>query len=348
MIPTRPDHGPIGLDVSSRHIAAAQLSSSGDLLAAVRFERQSKQTTVSIDEVHRIRDVLDRHGFMGNKIVVGIPDQNLLWSTASLPPRTSGAPIESLAHIELARNASLEPDAVESHCWELPPSARFAKQTQVISAGCSHAVATTFLDPFDQAGLQTIGLEPRPCVAATVCQSLAKSDDGIVALIEIGESSSSPQLLISGVPIYSRSTPEIGLDSLWLDIEHRLGLERESCEILIECLSDPLAFDIDVGTAMADIARLISKYLDTLSSEIRTALDYALYCFPERSTDRVILYGEGALLPGVKEHVGQQIGLTPLIATPKQLTRCPDFLAIAADDPGLVVALGLARLGDET
>ena len=346
MIRRRPSHGPIGLDVSSRHIAAAQLSSNGELIAAARFARQSPQSTVSLDEVHRIRDVLDRHGFTGNQIVIGIPDHMLLWSTASLPPRASGAPIDSLAHVELARNSSLDPDVFESQCWELPVSARFADRTQVISTGCSHAIASTFLESFDQAGFETIGLEPRPCVAAEVCQTLTHSDDGIVALIEIGEASSSPQLLIAGVPIYSRSAPEIGLSALMLDIERRLGLGRESCEILIEHIRDPLAFDIDVGTALVDVTRLISSYLDALSGEIRTAMDYALYCFPELPTDRVILFGEGARLPGVKEHVGQQIGLTPMIATPAQLTRCPDFLSAAADDPGLVVALGLAHVGD--
>ena len=133
-----------------------------------------------------------------------------------------------------------------------------------------------------------------------------------------------------------------------LGIEQRLGLGRESCEFLIEHLSDPLAFDIDAGTALTDIARLISNYLDTLSSELRTARDYALYCYPDRSTDRVVLFGEGARLPGVKEHVGQQIGLTPMIATPAQLAPCPDFLECAADDPGLVVALGLARVEGES
>jgi Tfp pilus assembly PilM family ATPase len=347
MIARRATFGPIGLDVTSHHVAAAQFSAAGELCSAARFARLTPDATISKDEVTRIRDVLDRHGFQGNQTAIGVPDDMLLWSSATLPPRSSGAPIDVLAHTELARSASVEPIDIESECWDLPPSARFVDRTQVISTGCAHALATAFLKPFDEAGCETIAMEPRPCAAAAICHSLSPTAEGIIALIEIGEASSSPQLLTGGVPIYSRTTPEIGLNALVFHIEEQLNLPRSACELLIDHMADPLAFDIDVGVALADIARLIGNYLDTLSDEIKTAIDYAAYCYPSLPMEKVILFGAGARLPGVREHVGQQIGLMPTIATPEKIVRCNEHLADAANDPSLVVAMGLARVGDE-
>ena len=339
--------GVIGLDVCSRHIAAVQLANNGEIAAAARFSRIEKGDSLSAREADRIGEILDRQGFRGKLVSVGVPDPVLMWASFSLPPRSSGAPIDSLAVAELASNASLSIDQITAGCWDAPDFAREGNQTQVVAVGCGHDDADKFLAPLDRAGFEIVSLYPRPCAAVAACEPLVGSDGGLVALIEIGESGSAPQLLIGGVPIYHRCTSEIGVDHLLDDIGKRLGFDRMSCEFLIERMNTPSGLDADAGWVLAEIARLISTYLDTLSDEIHTALNYASYCYPHVTTDRVILFGQGARLPGVREHVGQQIGHSPTIATPRRFATCPSHVAHIVDDPALIVALGLARHGGE-
>lgn len=339
--------GVIGLDVCSRHIAAVQLTRGGEIAAAARFSRVETGLPLSARESDRIAEILDRQGFRGKQVSVGLPDPALMWASFSLPPRSSGAPIDSLAVAELASNAGLSVDQITAGCWDAPDFARSGEQTQVVAVGCGNDNANEFLEPLDRAGFDVVSLYPRPCAAVAACEPMVRPGGGLVALIEIGDTGSSPQLLIAGLPIYHRCTSEIGVDHLLAEIEKRLGFDRMSCEFLIERMNTPSGLDTDAGWVLVEIARLISTYLDTLSDEIHTALNYASYRYPQVTTDRVILFGQGARLPGVREHVGQQIGYSPMIATPSRFATCPSHVAHITDDPALIVALGLARHGGE-
>ena len=97
---------PIGISLDELFIKAAQLSRHGGqwrLASAVRIPRDRPGAAIEAQEVRRLRDVLVRRGFVGRRLVVGLPAQVLLGSLLEVPPRSAGAPGAMPARAGLAR-----------------------------------------------------------------------------------------------------------------------------------------------------------------------------------------------------------------------------------------------------
>src|SRR5437868_3486504 len=94
--------GPIGLDIGSRHVHAAQLAQRADgtcaLRAAASFPRTSEfeGKPMSSAEATRISDVLFRRNFTGRELVLAVPDDKLLTTNLELPPRTPDVPLDEI------------------------------------------------------------------------------------------------------------------------------------------------------------------------------------------------------------------------------------------------------------
>src|SRR5205823_4093664 len=110
---------PIGIDAGGRSIAAVQLDWSGGagpaITAASIIARQpaTPESPLSTTETAALEEVLYRQGFTGRDVVVGIPDHALLTEVLELPPRSSGAPLEQLARMEIARTHKRDPASFE-------------------------------------------------------------------------------------------------------------------------------------------------------------------------------------------------------------------------------------------
>ena len=123
----RKSFSPIGVDVDGRSIAAVQLSLTGEgfqIEAATVLGRIGSQFPPEQPELHRLSEVLARQGFQGKKLVLGVPSDQVLASMLDLPPAGSGAPLEQIARIELARIHKCEPADLELAMWNLPPRQR--------------------------------------------------------------------------------------------------------------------------------------------------------------------------------------------------------------------------------
>ena len=116
-------YSPIGLDVGSRCIKAVQFSRSHKglrICAVACIDRSGKGTAILAAEAAALRDILARQGFRGRKLVLGGPPARLLSGVMELPPRASGAPLDQIARIELARAHDCPPDSIDLSWWELP------------------------------------------------------------------------------------------------------------------------------------------------------------------------------------------------------------------------------------
>src|SRR4051794_35623253 len=107
---------PIGLDVAGRWVKAVQLSRTATglrLAAAARVARADPAAGFSEADAQVLAGVLERAGFQGHDVVLGAPREMLLSDVLELPPRASGAPIEQLARVELARANKCDPASFE-------------------------------------------------------------------------------------------------------------------------------------------------------------------------------------------------------------------------------------------
>ncbi|GAB5495143.1 MAG: hypothetical protein Phyf2KO_02230 [Phycisphaerales bacterium] len=149
----------IGVDIGSETLRAVAIRRDGtkcEVVAAVESVRTPNHPVPTAIDVQRLSQALERQGVIAKEFVVGAPPERLMASMLELPPRSSGAPIESLAQAEIAKSL---PGSFESCIMDLPESAR-QKTTEYFALAFSHEAASDLLSPFESEGIRVAAIEP--------------------------------------------------------------------------------------------------------------------------------------------------------------------------------------------
>lgn len=297
-------------------------------------------------EVARLAGTLERQGFVGSDVVLAVPTDKLATSVLDLPPRSSQAPLEQIARMELARAHRCAPDSFEMGSWDLPAAARAAKATPVMAVACSHADATALIDPFEAEGLNVRALDVRACALARACQSLLGPAGTITAMLDVGWSAANLSLLHQGVVIYARSLPDGGVCKLYQTLRARLNLDAEVIDYLLA--ESGLG---DAGSTQspaqrkppADAAGLIAAHFEAAVQELKVSLQYARHQYPETSVSRLLVAGGGACIRGVASHLSRAMGIEARTAAPSDVAQWTAAVAAACESPALTLAVGLSQ-----
>lgn len=333
----------IGLDVDASQVCAVRVEAGGArprLTACATFERAEQGDAPTTSEAERAACILARRGVttgVGDRIAAGVPDHLLLVSTLELPPRSSGAPIESLATAELARVHQCAAERMESRSWELPAPSRAAAATHLLGVGCEHAEAEGFLRPLAAAGLSVVRFEPRPVALARACDPLITGRDAIALIVEVGDAAASLVVMHKGVVVSARASTEAGLDRLRRSIAERLRVDADAARMLAGRA---------VSIAPPDVVRLITAHVAMVAEEAKASVAYAEYRYPGVQLSDVLVCGSGAALPGLVEQLALRVGGTPKIVNPMDIADVAPPLASSPESVGrnasLAVATGLA------
>lgn len=337
----------IGIDIGTRYIRALQLQRVGGawrVLAAASVPRVQQQPIVSQEELARFVGVLDRQGFIGRQVVLAVPDQMLISGVLELPPRQSGAPLDTIAQMELARMHKRQPDSFKMAIWDMPDSARSTGATQVMAAGCDHKDAHQLLDLCEAVGLEVLALDTAAWSLVRACRPLFKSDSEVGAILDLGWTSARLMVLYDGVIIYERIVAEGGLGSLHGSLIDRTGLDPKIVSHLIEETGITGTRDTDLPNS-PELAATIESYLELLVQLIQESFSYASHRYRDAAGKRLLVVGGGSaiggLCRGIKEAVGFEVSTTTL----SQLAYCPSGLAGEGRAADLIMALGLSQHG---
>lgn len=362
--------GPIGLDVGERHVCAAQVAtrdgaSGGQrLIAAARLPRGKHHAPTGeklhTEEAAAILGTLQRQGFSGSRIVMGLPRPMLMSAVIDLPPRNSGAPLEMIARAELARVHRAAPDAMESTWWELPTPARAGGGTCAMAVGCAHAAAEAIVGPFDPLiranQAEVIAIDARCVAMSRACEGvLAEGAHGmglgrISAVLELGWARGELTMLVGVTPMYERQLEDAGVCRVHARLVSELSIDPVSVDYLLRRVTLVDGAEIDTAGEEAQMLRhargVLSEHVAHVADEVRVAFSYAQGRYPSQDASRLLVVGEGAHTPGLCEMLGERTGVRT------QVVRATDIAAIDARswagreellaDPALVTAIGLA------
>lgn len=341
---------PIGLDVGPRTIAAAQLARAGGgwrLEASALIDRPPDAGMVLRDtEAVRIGQILLRQGFARRDVVLAVPDQRLVMSMLELPPRSSGAPIEHLARVEMARAHRLESGAggFEMACWEVPGPPRAAAGSHMMAVACRHGDADELIDGLQGSRLRVAVLDVRAWAIARACLP-AKGAEGagprVRAVLELSEDAALLVIVHEGRPAYERLIAEGALGHLRAAIRTKLGVEGEVADFIFSNLRLGPDGGRDDHGGGREATVVAGEHFDNLASELRTAIGYAEHRF-EAEIDCLFLQGTGAAIPGVVAHLSGLIGIPAKALHPADVVTVPAGSPPSAHSPALMTAVGLA------
>jgi type IV pilus assembly protein PilM len=370
----RRTRSPVGVDVGARTVKAVQLGRDrfGDgrwrVTAAAEVPRDDvagaasapvQAHVVTAGEVRRLMGTLERQGFVASDVVLAVPDERVVSSMLELPPRSSQAPIEQIARMEVARAHRFAPDSFEMGCWDLPAAARATRQTPVMAVACTHADAAAVMDPFEAEGLIVLALDVKAAALARACAPLLRAEGGgITGIVDLGWSGASLSLMHQGVAIYGRTLGDCGISKLYHTLTGRLGLEIEVIDYL---LADsgltahdaapgegaPPAPAAKKGKNAKDAAGLIAAHFEAAVHELQVSLTYAQHQYPDTPLSRLLVVGGGGCIRGVTDHLRAALGIEARAVAPADLAACAPAAAAKCASPGLTLALGLAQFTEE-
>lgn len=347
------DCSPIGLDIGSRYIKAAQLSMRAGqlpvLTAAMVLERVNPDSELTQAEVRRLINVLDRRGFVGRRIVACVPNEALLTSVFDLPKADSGAPLGQIAAAELARAHRHEPDAMEVAFWPLPAPMRSREGMPVMAAGCLHETMNPLLDALESQGLDVVALDATGWAMARACQPLfaQRGDEDILAMVDLGWRTGTLALLHGKTMIYKRSLAGAGYQSV---IEAATGKHELTAEV-IEGLLAEVGFESATQTGRPDplVSRLagpLEMHLEQMAQELSMSLAYVSHQYPNSPLGRLWVMGGGARIRGLCKRLSNALDM------PVNRVQLPDICTVDpncadANAGSLTIAVGLAAYVDE-
>jgi Tfp pilus assembly PilM family ATPase len=329
-------HEPIGLDISGRWIKAAQVSPSRSdshkLGAAARLTRADAAAPFSPADADLVAGVLERLGFEGHQVVLVAPRDMLYTDVLELPPRSSGAPIDQLARMELARSNRCDPDSFELGLWDLPAAGRGGggagpEGSHVFAVGLPHEKSEPLISALEGAGFDVVAIDTPGCAIARACLPLraqaGASHTSLTAILEVGWHSA---LLIvacggaDGVVVYERSIVEAGLCRLFAAVRARLGLEEAALDLLLSGAAPTK--DSGAHPLLSEARGCITEFLEGLIPEVQRSLSYTAHRYQGWTLSRLLVTGDGADLIGLCER------LAPAATVPVHKARLPDVLTL--------------------
>ena len=336
---------PIGIDVGAHDIKAMQLAGRTghwQVVAAVSIPRQNVAAAMDESELRRLREVLNRRGFSGTGVVLAVPHDRLLSGVFELPPRSSGAPLDQLARMELAQTYKCEPGSLEMATWDVPASGRSSNATHIMAVGCAQDAADDFLDLFEEAGFDVQALDVQAWALARACRPLVDLQSGITAVLEIGWSSANLVVLHQGGVVYVRQLQDSGIRSLHCALADHLDADDQMvCYVLYDVGLDVHQDDeVDLSPKTRS---LIATHFGSILDEIRASLSYAAHCYPDTPVQRLLVTGGGAGIPHLAESLSSDLGTEVQIVRPADAVECDTSLLEHCREPATMGALGLAQ-----
>ncbi|KPK79722.1 MAG: hypothetical protein AMJ81_12920 [Phycisphaerae bacterium SM23_33] len=338
---------PIGLDLGRRRIKAVQLSRGRDgwrLQAAACLPRPEPGAAMDPAQVRALREVLCRQGFTGKEVVLAAPREKLLTGMLELPSRSSGAPLDQIARMELARIHKCDPDSFELAYWDVPVPNRPAEGTRVMAAACAHADTEPLLDLFEREGLNVRALDLHACAIARACRPALADEPAITCVVDMGWACARLFIMYRGVVVYERPLGETGGKYLSEGLNRQLGLDLEMTDsVLAEVGLGAEAKGREDSESFDDLRRIIASHLDSMVQELRVSFSYALRQYGDAVTERLLLIGGGAAIPGVGGYLASALSLDVQPVVPARVAHCSPAVMDVCGSPALTMALGLAQ-----
>jgi type IV pilus assembly protein PilM len=311
LINTKNQLSAIGLEIDAHEFRAVQLMRSPKGVSTVAwaiFPRQCTRETqdlTSLPESEELRwaaSILGRRGFVGKKVSTASSTAQSSSHVFELPPAESGAPIDQLARMEVARARRCGPEDFEFGFWPLPAKGRTA---ETIAVALPRTVIHTMIERYQDAGLELVGIDLMElAVHRGSTSGVDNVTDEINASLHIGWSSSLAVLTLGETVIYVRRI-ERGVSGVWELAKERYGLSDRGADTVIS--------DHDVqrnAQASAKMRGAVWAMLAAdLASELDVAIAYVSHSFRMAPFGKIQLSGYGTANEVILNKLDQILGI---------------------------------------
>ncbi|MFW5697082.1 MAG: type IV pilus assembly protein PilM [Fimbriimonadaceae bacterium] len=348
----------LGVDIGHKNFKVVQVERSGDIWKVVRAGRIATPADTVKDGVvvdvkaagEALKQLMREARISGGRAVIAVAGASVIVRTVRIPKMAEATLRKSIKY-EAGRYvpSSVEDSFIEFEILSEAPD----EQMDVMIVAAPKEIVQSRMEACQVAGLDT---EIVDIEAFASYRALVEADGDpsnlqeTIALIDIGENSTSVSVVTNGEFAMARSIPHAGR-TLTEALVSYFQLEQQDAEEGKAQLDLNVLVNKEKDKPIENPPlRVIQPHIDELIREVRRSLNYYQSQTSERGeplpVKRLVVSGGSALMPGLPQYVGHKLGME---VVSRGVFDNPRFVQIgdAAEGSGmdLSVASGLAMRG---
>ena len=335
-----------GVDVSSSAVKVLQLSKSGKKYKIEHYGVDALPDNAvvekNITEVDRvsaaIRNAVKRAGIKLKNVAIAVSGSAVITKTINMPSDLTEDELEEQLSLDANQYIPYPIEEVSLDFNILGPVDNTPEMSHVLIACSRTENVDVCVETIEGAGLNTSVIDVESfAVEATynlMKVGLGLEDDEIVALFDIGATTTTLHIMYQGRSIYTRDQT-FGGKQLTDEIIQRYGLSVEEAGLAKRQGGLPESYESEV----------LQSFSDSLIQQISRALQFFFSATEFNNVDKIILGGGTASIANLVELTEQQIGVPVQLVNPMEnlaLASRIDEIAILEDSPALMTVIGLA------
>ncbi|MDR9468846.1 type IV pilus assembly protein PilM [Marinospirillum sp.] len=337
----------IGIDITSSAVKLLEIHPQGSRLQVASYGVAPLESGAVSDRrikdyksvARSIKRVIDRTHPSTLRTAVAVPSAAVITRTLSLPRDLDDDEMEAQVLLEADQHIPYPLNEVAIDFERQPPLNPDDDNQPVLLVACRRETTEQLDQVLEEAGLQPVvidveNLAIERAIRLITSQLPSQQDGQIVAVADIGATTTTLNILCDGEIIYSRDQM-FGGKQLTDEIQRHYGLSRE-----------------EAGFAKKR-GDLPSDYFTEILEPFKTAtvhqIERQLQLFYSSSTyhdiDYLILAGGSSAIDGLPQMAQHHIGSPTLLANPfanMVLSDRVNAAALAQDAPAMLIACGLA------
>ncbi len=309
----------LGIDISSSSVKLVELSRDAAgkfVLDHCAIEPLEHGWVVdgnveNFDEVaDAIKRVVKKSGTRTKQVAMALPASAVITKKIILPGGMTEIELEEQVQTEANQYIPFSLDEVSLDFCVVGPSANSTGDIEVLIAASRKEKVQDRQGLAEAAGLKPVILDVESYASRMATTRLIESfpnrgENAMVALFEVGASTTSMQVLKNDNVLYERDQAFGGAQLTQL-IVRQYGFSADEAEN--KKRNSDLPEDYETG--------VLRPFVDSLAQEIGRALQFFFTSTPHHKVDYVLLAGGSSSLPGLTEAVTQQTSFACLLANP--------------------------------
>ena len=335
-----------GVDVSSSAVKVVQLSKSGHKykveyygVDALPANAVVEKNITEVDRVSAaISNAVKRAGIKRKNASIAVSGSAVITKTINMPSELSDDELEEQLSLDANQYIPYPIEEVSLDFSVLGPVENNPEMSHVLIACSRSENVDICVEALEGAGLSAAIVDVESFAIESSYNEMKKgfdlSDDEIIALFDIGATTTTLHVMYQGRSIYTRDQT-FGGKQLTDEIMQRYGLSMAEAGLAKRQGGLPESYEAEV----------LQSFNDSLIQQLSRALQFFFSATEFNNVDKIILAGGTSSIVGLDELTEQQIGVPVQVANPIEgfdFASRIDDVAIKTDSPALMTAIGLA------
>ena len=337
----------LGIDISSTSVKVLELSRSGDKYRVEAFGEQPLAPGAvvenNIQETEAVGEAIAKavaHSRSGVKnAAIAVSGSAVITKTIEMDASLSDDEMESQIAVEADQYIPYALDEVAIDFEVLGLKEKNPERAEVLLAACRRDNVELRETALEAAGLKAKVVDVEAFAMERIFELLEDvlelpEDDPVVAIIDIGASNTSLNVLSKGQNIYTREQL-FGGRQLTDEIQRRYGLEPEEAEEA-KCKGG-LPGDYE--------SEVLEPFKEAVIQQVSRSLQFFYSATRFNDVDAIILAGGSSSLNGLAALMQDKLGTQTIVANPfakMSVAGKVDASRLASNAPALAIACGLA------